>query len=181
MILLLFLRILSKQTSLTLKRKAIECFTNLCSELYLEDEYRKVEPALPVLASLLNNEDEDEEVLAEACTVLSSFSDAPNRKIQKIMKSNFCPRLVELLKHRSMKVVEKAVYYVGILFYDEAYSQIILDYNVLECLLKLLSSTDESIRNEVCSSIGILAGNETKFQVNEFFFVLFRFGCLFFG
>ena len=151
MILLLFLRILSKQTSKTLKRKATRCLAFLCSELYSEEEFRKVEPALPVLALLLNNEDEDEEVIAEACSALKHLSDATNDKIREIMESNYCPRLVELLNHSSLKVVKNAVFVVGVIFdCDDTYSQVIFDCNLLESLLKLLSSTDESIRNEAC-------------------------------
>ena len=114
MILLLFLRILSKQTSKTLKRKATRCLSFLCRELYSEEKFRKVEPALPVLALLLNNEDEDEEVLDGACSALTYLSDSPNGKIQEIMKSNYCPRLVKLLNHSSLKVVKNVFYYYGI-------------------------------------------------------------------
>ena len=54
-----------------------------------------MEHALPVLASLLYNGDTD--VLADACWAISYLSDGPNEKIQRVIESGVCKRLVELL------------------------------------------------------------------------------------
>ena len=55
----------------------------------------QVKPALPVLQQLIFLN--DEEVLTDACWALSYLSDGPNDKIQAVIDSGVCPRLVELL------------------------------------------------------------------------------------
>jgi importin subunit alpha-2 len=147
--------------------------SNLCRGRNPPVAFSKVEPALPILALLLDNEDED--ILVNACGALSYFSDATNGKIQEIIESNVCPRLVELLKHSSLRVVQAALKIIGnIVTGDDAQTQVILDCNALECLLKLLHSTDKSIRKEICWTISnIAAGNRDQLQViwlNKLFF-----------
>lgn len=55
----------------------------------------QVKPALPALERLINSN--DEEVLTDACWALSYLSDGTNDKIQAVLESGVCPRLVELL------------------------------------------------------------------------------------
>lgn len=53
-------------------------------------------PALPVLRQLIDST--DEEVLTDACWALSYLSDGSNDKIQAVIDSGVCRRLVELLQ-----------------------------------------------------------------------------------
>lgn len=55
----------------------------------------QVSPCLHVLSRLLFNSDPD--ILADACWALSYLSDGPNEKIQMVIDSGVCRRLVELL------------------------------------------------------------------------------------
>lgn len=55
----------------------------------------QVKAALPALAHLIHIN--DEEVLTDACWALSYLSDGVNEKIQAVIESGVCPRLVELL------------------------------------------------------------------------------------
>lgn len=50
---------------------------------------------MPVLSRLLFSSDSD--LLADACWALSYLSDGPNEKIQAVIDSGVCRRLVELL------------------------------------------------------------------------------------
>ncbi len=166
------MNILSQQTRLTMTRNAVWCLSNLCRGKNPPVDFAKVEPALPVLASLLFNPDID--VLADACWALSYLSDGPNEKIQKIIDSGVAPRLVELLMHGSLNVVQAALRAVGnIVTGDDTQTQTILNCQALPCLLPLLNSTKESIRKEACWTVSnITAGNRQQIQVCRVFNLL---------
>ena len=59
--------------------------------------FEKVKPALPTLAHLLFHEDAS--VVADACWAIAYLSDGPNHKIQAVIDSGVCRRLVELLEY----------------------------------------------------------------------------------
>ena len=154
----------------------MRCLYNLCRSRNPPVEFSKVKPALPILALLLNNEDEYK--LVNACCALSHLSD-DSSKIQEIIESNVCPRLVKLLNHSSLRVVQAALKIIGnIVTGDDAQTQAIFDCNALECLLKLLSSPEESIRKEACRAIGNIAvGNIARIQVVFKMQILIKFFC----
>lgn len=122
--LLPLLRLLTKSTRLTMTRNAVWALSNLCRgknpppafekvaleapscvwgvfvevanvDLPLMLRVFQVSPCLPVLSRLLFSSDPD--LLADACWALSYLSDGPNDKIQAVIDSGVCRRLVELL------------------------------------------------------------------------------------
>merc|ERR1712168_291553 len=127
-------------------------------------DFARVSPALPILAHLCFHTDTD--VLADTCWALSYLSDGPNEKIQAVINSGVCRRLVELLMHPVPSVVSAALRAVGnIVTGDDTQTQVIINCGALPCLLQLLSASKESIRKEACWTISnITAGNRQQIQ-----------------
>lgn len=137
------------------------------SQIYVEAKIllqTLVSPCLNVLSRLLFSSDPD--VLADVCWALSYLSDGSNDKIQAVIDSGVCRRLVELLMHNDYKVVSPALRAVGnIVTGDDIQTQVILNCSALPCLLHLLSSSKESIRKEACWTVSnITAGNRAQIQ-----------------
>ncbi|NWH42029.1 IMA7 protein, partial [Chloropsis hardwickii] len=105
------LMLLTTSTRLTMTRNAVWALSNLCRGKSPPPEFDKVSPCLPVLSRLLFNSDSD--LLADACWALSYLSDGPNEKIQAVVDSGVCRRLVELLMHNDYKVASPALRAVG--------------------------------------------------------------------
>ncbi|CAH9073901.1 unnamed protein product [Cuscuta epithymum] len=122
-------------------------------------------PALPILQQLTQST--DEEVITDACWALSYLSDGTNDKIQAVIDSGVCPRLVELLQHPSPSVIVPALRAVGnIVTGDDMQTQCIIEYRGLYCLTTLLTGTyKKSIKKEACWTISnITAGNKDQIQ-----------------
>eukprot|EP00544_Gedaniella_sp_CCMP2646_P010922 CAMPEP_0202480152 /NCGR_PEP_ID=MMETSP1361-20130828/253_1 /ASSEMBLY_ACC=CAM_ASM_000849 /TAXON_ID=210615 /ORGANISM="Staurosira complex sp., Strain CCMP2646" /LENGTH=557 /DNA_ID=CAMNT_0049107563 /DNA_START=41 /DNA_END=1714 /DNA_ORIENTATION=- len=154
---------LNQHAKLSMLRNATWTLSNFCRGKP-QPEFELVRPALPTLAQLIFSP--DEEVLTDACWALSYLSDGPNEKIQAVIESGVCRRLVELLLNPSPAVQTPALRTVGnIVTGNDLQTQFIINNNSLPCLLALLSSPKKGIRKEACWTISnITAGNKEQIQ-----------------
>ncbi|KAL2231279.1 UNVERIFIED_CONTAM: Importin subunit alpha [Sesamum indicum] len=155
---------LNEHAKLSMLRNATWTLSNFCRGKP-QPVFEQTRPALPILQQLIHSS--DEEVLTDACWALSYLSDGTNDKIQAVIDSGVCPRLVELLLHPSPTVLIPALRTVGnIVTGDDLQTQCIISCNALPCLLNLLSgSHKKSIKKEACWTISnITAGNREQIQ-----------------
>ncbi|KAJ3108068.1 Importin alpha subunit (Karyopherin alpha subunit) (Serine-rich RNA polymerase I suppressor protein) [Phlyctochytrium planicorne] len=144
---------------LSMLRNATWTLSNFCRGKNPQPEWGIIQPALTVLAKMINSV--DEEVLTDACWAISYLSDGANEKIQAVIEAGVAARLIQLLGHPSHSVQTPALRSVGnIVTGDDFQTQVMINAGALAALLSLLSSAKEAIRKEACWTISnITAGN----------------------
>ncbi|XP_014496192.1 importin subunit alpha [Vigna radiata var. radiata] len=155
---------LNEHAKLSMLRNATWTLSNFCRGKP-QPPFDQVKPALPALANLIHSN--DEEVLTDACWALSYLSDGTNDKIQGVIETGVCSRLVELLTHISPSVLIPALRTVGnIVTGDDLQTQVIINHQALPRLLNLLTNNyKKSIKKEACWTISnITAGNKQQIQ-----------------
>ncbi|KAI9353149.1 armadillo-type protein [Pilaira anomala] len=158
------LAIFEDNSKISMIRNATWTLSNFCRGKNPQPNWRLIAPALNVLSKLINSN--DEEVLIDTCWAISYLSDGPNERIQAVIDSGLCGRLVELLGHPATTVQTPALRSVGnIVTGDDSQTQIVINYGALGALLQLLSSPKEPIRKETCWTLSnITAGNTNQIQ-----------------
>ncbi|KAH9312060.1 hypothetical protein KI387_027095, partial [Taxus chinensis] len=149
---------------ISMMRNASWTLSNFCRGKP-QPEFDQVKAALPCLHSLIHMQDDD--VLTDACWALSYLADGPNYKIQAVIESGVCQRLVELLGYPSSFVIVPALRTVGnIVTGDDVQTQAIIDVQALPRLLLLLAVDQKrNIKKEACWTISnITAGNKEQIQ-----------------
>jgi len=144
---------------ITTLRNATWSLSNFCRG-NPQPRWELVASALPTLAFLITH-CHDDEVLTDACwalSYLSDDSDPKNMKIQAVIQSGVCRRLVELLLHRNSAVKTPALRTVGNLVTgNDLQTETVLNCSVLPCLLSLLFNPKKDIRREACWAISNIA------------------------
>lgn len=105
------LRLIKPDTSISLLRNIVWAISNLCRNKNPPPNFELVRGALPTLAKFLHYNDRD--VLADTCWALSYLTDGSNDKIQEVLDTGLCGRLVELLGHEDLMVLTPALRAVG--------------------------------------------------------------------
>mmetsp|Transcript_109228 Transcript_109228/g.308084 ORF Transcript_109228/g.308084 Transcript_109228/m.308084 type:complete len:530 (-) Transcript_109228:134-1723(-) len=123
-----------------------------------------VSPALPMLKQLLHSG--DTEVLTDAAWAFSYLSDGANERIDAVVHSGSCQRLVDLLAHPSPLVQTPALRATGnVVTGTDEQTQAILQCGILTPLMTLLQHERKSIRKEACWTVSnVTAGTSAQIQ-----------------
>jgi len=154
---------LQPSSKMSMLRNATWTLSNLCRGKP-QPNWPLVAPSLTVLAQLIFST--DDEVLADACWALSYLSDGPNEKIQAVLDTGICGRIVELMGHPPASVQTPALRTAGnIVTGDDNQTQQVINCGALPRLLALLNSPKKGIRKEACWTISnITAGTREQIQ-----------------
>jgi hypothetical protein len=157
------LNILGGNGTVSIKKNAAWALSNFCRGKP-KPAFDAVRPALPTLAQLLFEKDEN--ILVDACWALSYLSDGPNEQIQAVIEVGVCSRLAHLLNHSSLAVQTPALRAVGnIVTGDVRQTETMLECDVVPALVGMLASSMKGIRKEACWNLSnITAGNSGQIQ-----------------
>ncbi|KAK4406729.1 Importin subunit alpha [Sesamum angolense] len=154
---------LNEHAKLSMLRNATWTLSNFCRGKP-QPVFEQTRPALPILQQLIHSS--DEEVLTDACWALSYLSDGTNDKIQAVIDSGVCPRLVELLLHPSPSVLIPALRTVGnIVTGDDLQTQGVIEANIIGPLVQLLQNAEFDVKKEAAWAISNATSGGTHEQI----------------
>ena len=146
----------------SLMRNAVWALSNLCrGKPQVDLEHIRI--AIPVIVSLLSNE--DEEIIVDAAWAVSYISDGPNDRIQMILESGAVPVIVQLLAANSILSIPAIRMTGNIVTGNDQQTQVIINAGCLSPMHLLLVNPKRTIRKETCWTLSnITAGNKDQIQ-----------------
>jgi importin subunit alpha-1 len=121
-------------------------------------------PVIPHLASVLKFDEED--ILSDTCWALCYITDGENERIESVVKTGVCMRLVELITAPSTKVKIPALRTIGnIATGSDHLTQHIIDSGAINVLRNQLDCQQRQIRKEsIWTLSNIAAGSQQQIQ-----------------
>lgn len=118
------------------------------SKGYPSASLEQTKPAIPGLHKLISLN--DDAILSEVCSVLSNLTEGDLHRVQALIDSGVCPRLVGLLEHPFASVLTPVIQTVGhIVSGDVRQTQIMIDTLVLhDCSFSLQETIRMALKGE---------------------------------
>jgi len=141
---------------------AMWTLANLCR--WHRSDWDVLAPAFPILRQSIYFEDPS--ILSETCWALSRIFHGSHPKVSYLLDLELCQRLVELLKHESISVVNPVLRTLtNIAYGDDQQTQLIISAGAIPILYELLASQNASIRLETILVLAnITAGTVAQIQ-----------------
>jgi hypothetical protein len=141
---------------------AMWTLANLCR--WHRSDWDVLAPAFPILRQSIYFE--DPAILSETCWALSRIFHGSHPKVSYLLDLELCQRLVELLKHKSVSVVNPVLRTLtNIAYGDDQQTQLIISAGAIPILYELLASPNGSIRLETILVLAnITAGTVAQIQ-----------------
>lgn len=124
-----------------------------------------VTPALPVMSTLLGNE--DSEVVVDVLWAVTYFTDSGEDRITSILGTDIVPKVISYLSCQDPTKQMPALRAVGnILTGSNEQTQAVLNMGALQPLFNLVNSSKRTLRKEACWAISnIAAGTPEQIQL----------------
>jgi len=141
---------------------AMWTLANLCR--WHRSDWDVLAPAFPILRQSIYFE--DPAILSETCWALSRIFHGSHPKVSYLLDLELCQRLVELLKHDNISVVNPVLRTLtNIAYGDDQQTQLIINAGAIPILYELLASPNASIRLETILVLAnITAGTVAQIQ-----------------
>jgi len=157
-------KVLSKATSLSLKRNGAWALSNLCRGKPAPP-FALVFKAIPQLCELLAVET-DSQTLVDVAWGLSYLTDS-NEGISSVLSCNAVPKLIEFLSHTDIAIVTPCLRTIGNIISgnDDQTSVVLKEKNFIPELFKLADNKKKAIRREAFWTLSnITAGTPVQFE-----------------